>query len=213
MNLILLTPPAQQQDEHALLNRLFEEGLPCLHIRKPGWETETVRAYIESIPAIWRDRIMVHGHPDLVVELGLRGAHIRAGSALPNVGEEQLLSAPVHEFGEILALEGKRDYVLLSPVFDSLSKPDYPSRFSLPECRAFFEQYKGTLEIIALGGIEAGKIAPLAKAGFHGVAVLGAIWQVLATAGIDAALATFQRIQTEAAASRKRPFPQRVRLK
>ena len=212
MNLILLTPPARQKDEIPLLLRLFEEGLDCLHVRKPGWETNEVQTYLEAIPGIWRDRIMVHGHADLVATSGLRGAHLRAGDELPARDHRHRYAAPVHEFGEVLALEGKRDYVLLSPVFDSLSKQDYPSRFSLPECRAFFERYKGTLEVMALGGIDEGKIAPLAATGFHGAAVLGAVWQTLETAGMEAAVAKFQRLKAEAAATRQRPFPQRVRL-
>ena len=213
MKLTLITPPDRASNEIPFLIRLFEAGLDNLHLRKPGWTEGEIRRYLDRIPSGWHDRIVLHHHPAAAKAWGLRGAHVREGD-FPDFDFTSLkVSAPVHGFGEILDLEGKRDYVLLSPVYDSLSKPDYAGRFSLPECRTFFELYKGTLEVVALGGIDEGKIAPLADAGFHGAAVLGALWQALKREGIDAAFAKYQRLEAEAAACQRRPFLQRIRLK
>lgn len=60
-------------------------------------------------------------------------------------------------------------YLLLGPVFDSISKKGYSGKAHLfntipPNC-------------IAIGGIDASNIMRVKAMGFHGAALLGAIWQ------------------------------------
>ncbi|MNL66066.1 Thiamine-phosphate synthase [compost metagenome] len=58
-------------------------------------------------------------------------------------------------------------------MFDSFSKPGYkavtPAGFQLPRRTA-------GPDVIALGGIDAGKIDELKQMGFDGAGLLGAIW-------------------------------------
>lgn len=212
MKLILISPPDRVAGEIPFLQQLLEEGLSTYHLRKPDWEQAEVAAYLREIPAEFHPRIMLHSHFELLEEFSLQGAHVKSGVLLNFIQEPHSYSAPVHGFEEVLEMEQHRHYVLLSPIFNSISKDGYLSRFSLAECAAFFKQYKGTLHIIALGGVNLGKIKAAAEAGFHGAAVLGAVWKVLEQSGPEAAHNHFKELQAEADACEGRPFPQRVRL-
>lgn len=212
MKLILISPPDRVAGEIPFLRQLLEEGLTSYHLRKPDWKQAELAAYLREIPAEFHSRIMLHSHFELLDEFSLQGAHVKSGVQLTTTQEHHSYSAPVHGFEEVLAMEQHRHYVLLSPIFNSISKAGYLSRFSLPECAAFFKQYKGTLQVIALGGIKLGKIKAASEAGFHGVAVLGAVWEVLEQSGPEAAHHHFKELQAEADACEGRPFPQRVRL-
>jgi thiamine-phosphate pyrophosphorylase len=69
------------------------------------------------------------------------------------------------------------DRLLVSPVFPSLSKPGYGPSEKLPaaDLRAVLALPRRA-EVIALGGIDASRIAASCELGFDGVAVLGAVW-------------------------------------
>ena len=71
----------------------------------------------------------------------------------------------------------------LGPVFDSISKFGYKSKFSHRELKkgiaawkAFQKKENRSQKLFALGGVEAGNLSKLAKLGFDGAAVLGTVW-------------------------------------
>ena len=66
------------------------------------------------------------------------------------------------------------DYVFLSPLFDSISKPGYRSAIDPAEAAERLRRRKGL--IVALGGIRPANIARVRRIGFDGAAVLGAAW-------------------------------------
>ena len=82
------------------------------------------------------------------------------------------LSSSFHSMENLRQADGIFDYVFLSPVFDSISKPGYVS-----SCVLQVEYKLKTTKVIALGGIQANNISEAKKLGFDGVAALGAIWQ------------------------------------
>ena len=71
----------------------------------------------------------------------------------------------------------------LSPIFNSISKRGYHSKFNLQELSIFLKKYNSSLisknlgVAIALGGIDEEKIEIVRELGFSGVGVLGAIWE------------------------------------
>jgi thiamine-phosphate pyrophosphorylase len=69
------------------------------------------------------------------------------------------------------------DYLFLSPVFDSISKENYNSRF--PESLLCDLKSKGIIneKVIALGGVNKHNISKVKDYGFGGAAVLGALWE------------------------------------
>ena len=68
------------------------------------------------------------------------------------------------------------DYVLLSPVFDSISKKDYHANYTSEELRKAHKAGIIDKKVIALGGIDADNIRQVKDYGFGGAAILGAIW-------------------------------------
>ena len=85
------------------------------------------------------------------------------------------MSVSCHSFEEIDALPFEPNYVFLSPVFDSISKPGYPSAFAPEYLKENLQ--KRRVPVIALGGITAEKVAECRKMGFRGVALLGHVWE------------------------------------
>ena len=64
-------------------------------------------------------------------------------------------------------------YQTLSPVFDSISKQNYHSRFNAAELKGKISD----LNVIALGGVMPQHFRELKRAGFIGAAMLGYVWQ------------------------------------
>ena len=172
--LIIITPPHALPDEECIVNKLFESGLHLLHLRKPGADRER---YIRGIRPRFRERVILHDHFELAEEYGLRGIHLKYNEARTFTGRNRFahVSASCHSFEEIDALPFEPNYVFLSPVFDSISKPGYPSVFAPEYLKENLQ--KRRVPVIALGGITAEKVAECRKMGFRGVALLGHVWE------------------------------------
>jgi thiamine-phosphate pyrophosphorylase len=86
-----------------------------------------------------------------------------------------------HSFEELKKINA--DICFLGPVFDSISKFGYKSKFSSQELkdgiaawRDFQKKENRSQKLFALGGVATENIAELAALGFDGAAVLGAVW-------------------------------------
>ena len=175
--IVIITPPHTLPDEEHIVNRLFESGLHLLHLRKPGADRDTLEHYIRGIRPHFRERVVLHDHFELAEEYGLRGIHLKYNEARTFTGRDRLahVSVSCHSFEEIDALPFEPNYVFLSPVFDSISKPGYPSAFAPEYLKENLQ--KRRVPVIALGGITAEKVAECRKMGFRGVALLGHVWE------------------------------------
>ena len=113
--------------------------------------------------------------------LHLTASQRTATQRRPTLRPGQSLSTSFHSLEEISRTRRRYDYVLLSPIFDSISKVGYASGFALPALQA--QMASRTVrtgyqpQVLALGGITADNIGQLPSIGFSGAAVLGSIWQ------------------------------------
>lgn len=74
------------------------------------------------------------------------------------------------------------DYVLVSPLFDSISKAGYRANAALwQHGRDRGSEFRPRL--IAMGGMQAANLLAIKNAGFDGAALMGAIWQPFAMDG------------------------------
>ncbi|GKI22155.1 hypothetical protein CE91St19_15570 [Odoribacter laneus] len=173
---ILITSPFFISEETTICNLLFDYGLDLLHLRKPGADRTVFENFIQKIRPCYRNRIVLHDFYELVAIYHLRGIHLKS-TQRDKIGMYENfshISISCHTVAEIKTLPATVTYCFLSPVFDSLSKPDYYSPFrELPE----ITEAKLPLPVIALGGITPDKIRLCQRAGFAGVAVLGYIWE------------------------------------
>jgi thiamine-phosphate pyrophosphorylase len=76
MKLIVITPSKDIPDETSLVTKMFESGLMTLHLRKPKKSTQQMREYIQEIPVIFHNRIIIHSHHNLALKFNLKGIHL-----------------------------------------------------------------------------------------------------------------------------------------
>ncbi|MBF9141432.1 thiamine phosphate synthase [Hymenobacter properus] len=186
MQLVVISAPEAVAHETDKMRGLLDAGLRRLHLRKPGFSAGEMASIIEQLPARYHARLVLHGHPALVSTMKLGGLHLTAAartspSSRPKLATGQTLSTSFHTLADVRQHRRKYDYVFLSPIFDSLSKSGYAAGFELStvaEALRHLRQRTGYVpQVLALGGIEAEKLAAVRQAGFAGAAVLGAMWQ------------------------------------
>lgn len=175
MQLITLTAEKIWSNEAEILNMLFDEGLPLLHLRKPFASATDIKELLAAINPSYYPRIVLHDHFEMIPLFGLKGAHLnRRNPDAPNLSGITV-SRSCHSIQAIHHLEGY-DYLFLSPVFDSISKLEYNHAFTADELRKAGNEGIINNKIIALGGIHAANIPLAADYGFGGIAVLGTLW-------------------------------------
>jgi len=194
MKLILLTDPKPIEGELSFLQKLFKAGLTDLHVRKPGYSYETLKTYIASFPSHHFDKLVLHQHYDLAHQYQLKGIHFadqpNFNSPFPKKG--LFFSKAIHQLAKLSQIHSEMDRLLLSPVFNSISKESHPANFALEEVQEYMKTHTFDFEVIALGGIDANNIHLPEQIGFDGVAVLGGVWEVFKAEGELQALKVFK---------------------
>jgi thiamine-phosphate diphosphorylase len=123
--------------------------------------------------------LIVNDRLDVALALPGAGAHVgKAGVPVADarrlLGPDRLLGYSAHEAEEArAAIMAGADYVTLSPIFSSASKPGYAPRGIawLREATAALPQGR----VVALGGISADVLAEVRKTGAAGAAIMGEI--------------------------------------
>lgn len=173
---MVITAEESVQDEITTCNALFEAGLSKLHVRKPGFSAEGVKMLIQEINDNFLNRLIIHEHHELVQEMQLGGYHIKSNGQEPGNRDGVHVSKSFHTMEEIRSCALPLNYGFLSPVFDSLSKVGYASKFS-PDMLKSFLNSPLPFPVYALGGISQSTVSSAKQMGFDGAAVLGSIWQ------------------------------------
>ena len=187
MRLILITPEKPARHETKSVNDMFSCGLQLLHLRKPDLDTSEIRKYIQDIDPGYHSRIVVNGHFELYKEFGLNGIHINGSARRDAATWEKIKDIPIsatstsyHSWSKIKENDLHYRYVLISPVYDSLSKKDYKAVIDIKRAKDTKEQVirekKYCPDIIGLGGIGTKQMKELHSNGFDGVAILGSVW-------------------------------------
>ncbi|WP_289770531.1 thiamine phosphate synthase [uncultured Duncaniella sp.] len=171
MLLIAVTPHDPVDNEWHKVEALLQSGWHRVHLRHPDSTLADMRRIIERIDQKYHNRIVLHGHFDLINDFNLGGLHLnhRCPSA-PSLYHGPL-SRSCHSLQEIHDAEGL-EYVTLSPIFDSISKQGYRSAFNHEDLTKLSH---ASVPLIALGGISPDNIAEIRQYNFAGFAMLGAI--------------------------------------
>ena len=185
MKWIVITSPDFISGEAIFIDNLFLQGLDLLHIRKPDAPLEAYKRLLLQIPKQWYSRIVLHEHFALAEEFGLHGIHLnRRCSQVPD-SFRRSISCSCHTFGEVKKQKDSKDYVFLSPIFDSISKEGYHAAFSPTLLKQAATENIIDEKIIALGGITANNISLVKEWHFGGVAFLGDIWKRMSDPQVD----------------------------
>ena len=185
MKWIVITSPDFISGEALFIDNLFLQGLDLLHIRKPDAPLEAYKRLLLQIPKQWYSRIVLHDHFALAEEFGLHGIHLnRRYSVAPNAFHGSI-SCSCHTIEEVITQKESKDYVFLSPIFDSISKVGYHAAFSPTLLKQAAIENLIDEKVIALGGITANNIPLVKEWHFGGVALLGDIWKRMSDPQVD----------------------------
>jgi thiamine-phosphate pyrophosphorylase len=121
--------------------------------------------------------VTAHDDIDAVIATGADGVHLPGGGD-PTAARARLprglIGVSAHSPTEAATLlKAGADYVTLSPIFVTESKPGYGPALGLEALRAATEATAGP--VIALGGIDESNAAECIAAGGSGIAVMGEI--------------------------------------
>jgi len=174
--------------ENGSVPKAIRGGVRWLHLRDPSLEPALWRREFQALDAV---RVVVNGGPRWALEVGW-GAHLKAAqSALPPAPRAawSLLGRSVHDVDQTRnALCDRPDYLVAGPVFPTSSKPGHPG-IGL-EGLGRIVATAAPCPVLAIGGIDADRIAELIAAGAYGVAVRSGI-----TAAADPAIAAAAYLQ------------------
>jgi thiamine-phosphate pyrophosphorylase len=192
----------------AVAEAAFAAGCRWFSLREKDLDAVSRTALLRRLVALGeRFGATVTAHEDLeaVIAAGAAGVHLPRGAspeaARRRLGARALIGCSTHDEAELAAAAGA-DYATLSPIFPSASKPGYGPALGLARLAAAAACAR--LPLIALGGIDAGNIAPCIAAGAAGVAVMGG---VMAAADVAAVMAGLTQALAAALAARNRGAP------
>ncbi len=176
--IILISEPDYKNNEVNILNNLFELGLTQFNIRKPSFNADDMRNYIIQIPKQYHKYLVLHSHYSLAKEFNLKGIQVGADRITDSMvcnNTFDYIGYSAHSFNEIEKYKNIFSHFFISPIFNSISKKGYHSKFDINELSEFVKQHNN-LKIIALGGIDHNTINQIKEINFFAFAVLGAIW-------------------------------------
>ncbi|WP_247887119.1 thiamine phosphate synthase [Azospirillum sp. SYSU D00513] len=163
-----------------LAERLFAGGLRWLSLRDkdlPDPERLALARDLVRAARPWGATVTLHGEPELALLAGAAGVHLPdgadAGRARALLGDGALIGQSVHGPEALARAAGQEvDYVTVSPVFASASKPGYGPLLGAEGVRRLAEA--SPVPLLGLGGIEdAAAAGACLGAGAAGVAVMG----------------------------------------
>ncbi|HXE16922.1 MAG TPA: thiamine phosphate synthase [Stellaceae bacterium] len=179
----LLVITDRKQASQPLINialALFAGGCRWISLREPDLkpnERVNMLYRLVNFGERARARVSVHADYDAAMTTGATGVHLpRHGSiktARAYLGNRALIGISTHDRNEVQqAIALGADYVTLSPIFPSASKPDYGPALGLDGLAAIAKS--APIPVYALGGVDAGNAAACRAAGAAGVAIMGA---------------------------------------
>ncbi len=171
------TPDQQslQQEADTITEMLDSGKVDLMHIRKPSWTKNETAALISLIPERLHGKLKLHDHFSLLKEFNLGGVHLNSRNPVPPSNAASV-SKSLHTIEELASSCGTcYDYVTLSPIYDSISKPGYATPF--PEDKSILAPLLKGKKVVALGGVTEGNIPELKRAGFWGAAMMGSLWK------------------------------------
>lgn len=153
-----------------IMRLLMSENFDLVHIRKPDASKDDLRELIDTVDSSLHPRLKIHSHFSLLEEFDLGGVHIN--SRWPDAPDGAVISKSCHSLEELRHADCYA-YVTLSPIFDSISKAGYHSRFDIRTIAPFVRGKR----VVALGGVTPDRLHELQSCGFYGAAMLGAAWK------------------------------------
>ncbi|GAB7127382.1 thiamine phosphate synthase [Silvimonas sp. JCM 19000] len=157
-------------------------GVSVVQLRAPGWKKRQWLQTASALKALLDHEgvpLIINDHVDIALAVDAAGVHLGQAD-LPAETARRLLGP-----GKIIGLSTSNvahlggapldliDYIGVGPVYTTTTKLDAAPVIGLDQFAVLMGAKR--LPAVAIGGIKAGTIAPLIKAGADGVAVVSAI--------------------------------------
>lgn len=173
-------------DPIASVLTLAREGLPAFQWREkdlpPGSSYDFLcrLAVLLHAAGAFSTQVLVNDRIDVAASLRL-GVHLPE-DGLPTrvarsiLGPDALIGRSTHSAdGAVRAQEDGADYITFGPIFETESKKAYGPPQGLELLEGIASTVRG-MPVLAIGGITIERAPDCLKAGAHGIAVIGAIW-------------------------------------
>jgi thiamine-phosphate pyrophosphorylase len=123
-------------------------------------------------------RLLLHGEARLAMLAGTDGVHLPSGSkpaaARALLGPQKLIGVSIHTVIEAEAVEPAHvDYALAGPAFETASKPGYGPEIGRKGLADIVRASR--VPVLAIGGINAARVAEMIAAGAAGIAAMGGV--------------------------------------
>ncbi len=187
MKVIVISSPDKTHTEINVLIRLFESGLTHFHLQKPKWSAASIEKYIRQIPVRFHQHIILHSHHHLAIKFGLKGIHLTHKHRKKKVktrlrlmwykfqNKQLVVTRTFHRLSDLLENKGRYNYVLLTPVFEGISRKSHSGGFNEHVLKKILRETE--YQVFAMGGVDHTRIHKLRDLGFDGACLLGAIWK------------------------------------
>ena len=172
---IAITYPYAIDKEDVIIRHLLANGFDIVHLRKPDANIDYCRELLGRLTPSELACIVVHDYYALYEEYALRGVHLNHNITSYPPHYRGTRTRSCHSFDEVVKYKEECDYLFLSPIFDSISKRGYLSKFSHNEL--LNASIRGIIDdkVVALGGVTPDKLSYLKSLHFGGAAMLGAL--------------------------------------
>ena len=103
--LIVISNPTALQNEAALINQVFDEGLQIFHLRKPEYAEFEIIELLNQIKAEYHNRIALHQHHHIAKQLNINRIHFKESERQKMTesdfekltSENKIISTSIHE--------------------------------------------------------------------------------------------------------------------
>ena len=116
MKLIVMTQPTYFVEEDKILTSLFEEGLDCLHLYKPGTSPMYAERLLTLLADEYYSKIVVHDHFYLKEEYKLRGIHLDNDETVIPHGYKGKISRTCTKIEGLKEAKRNSEYVFLKRI-------------------------------------------------------------------------------------------------
>ncbi len=164
------------------VEKALKGGVRAVQLREkdlPARELYQLALELRRITARYQALLLINDRIDVALAVNAEGVHL-AGHSLPTaaarriLGPDKLIGVSTHHVEEILeAEENGADFVTFGPVYFTPSKAPFGPPVGLEKLEDACKRSK--IPVIALGGINAGRIPEVLSAGAHGIGLISAI--------------------------------------
>lgn len=184
MKLIVITPSNTIENEHSILGKMLDMGLPSLYVRKPKFSKSALKDYLNGFTKEQQEKIIIHKYYSILLSSHVKGIHISKGQRKKKfksqffkvlfriLQKHALITTSSETLSSINELYKKFDYITISPVFKSLN--GHVPGFNAGALTQIIPTYPH--KIIARGGTSPENVDKIKKIGFGGVAFQECLW-------------------------------------